>query len=340
MALKICHECGKDVSDEADKCQNCGAPVRKNILKQKLGCTGCLGVIILLLMFTGIISRITDTTKKTPEPEARPVEEKVTPSLPPHDLPDLHIQAFDLINSYNNPKSGSEQYEGRTIVITGTISGIFIPPSFVVTKMAEKGLSAQPFIYFSDKPVSDVRETLMGDGVSCYFLDESLVAKASQMDRGQSITLRCKCRGRYTLEDCTLANETPPNLNETPADKKVPIVLHYDKDNQAYSLTGLCSSECNKDCQAAKGAGTIVDIKYDHSTTGRAAFSLLTIVDDEGKRNYLNISYPKRLYEDLGTAEFEQLERIIKNGNRVEVKSYLCGVGGRITMLDEISLIR
>ena len=29
MALTNCPECGKEISDHADKCPNCGAPTRK-----------------------------------------------------------------------------------------------------------------------------------------------------------------------------------------------------------------------------------------------------------------------------------------------------------------------
>ena len=71
--------------------------------------------------------------------------------------------------------------------------------------MAEKGRTANAFIHFSDKPVSDVTETLMDNGVNCY-IDWSLEAEASRMHIGQTITLRCKCEGSQTLTDCTLAN--------------------------------------------------------------------------------------------------------------------------------------
>jgi hypothetical protein len=81
--------------------------------------------------------------------------------------------------------------------------------------MTKKGLSANAFIYFSDKPVSDATQTLMDDGVSCY-IDESLEAQASQMHIGQTIALRCKHAAIQTLSECTLADEIPSTTSETP----------------------------------------------------------------------------------------------------------------------------
>lgn len=115
--------------------------------------------------------------------------------------PEIQIQALDFIND-----KAKKKYEGRTIIITGKISGIFIPSPSIQMKMAGEGLSAYPLIYFSDKPVSDVTETLISNGVSCY-LDESIATEAIQMQKGQTITLRCKYGGEKTLEACTLVSE-------------------------------------------------------------------------------------------------------------------------------------
>lgn len=48
MALRTCKECGKEVSSRADKCPNCGAPVKR----KGIGCCGG----ILILLFIGIIA--------------------------------------------------------------------------------------------------------------------------------------------------------------------------------------------------------------------------------------------------------------------------------------------
>lgn len=80
MALKQCKECGKEVSDKAKKCPNCGAPVPKSV--------GVFG--ILLTLFVGFIffktcsnmeggsgsaSSPTSATSYTPpEPQTPPLE--------------------------------------------------------------------------------------------------------------------------------------------------------------------------------------------------------------------------------------------------------------------------
>lgn len=53
MALKSCKECGKEVSSKAEKCPNCGAPVKR----KGSGCLGAIGLIFLLLIFIVIVFR-------------------------------------------------------------------------------------------------------------------------------------------------------------------------------------------------------------------------------------------------------------------------------------------
>ena len=65
MALINCRECGKQISNEADKCPNCGCPVNnttattdvlqqeKNVKKNKKG-RGCLMFIIAIFLIVGI----------------------------------------------------------------------------------------------------------------------------------------------------------------------------------------------------------------------------------------------------------------------------------------------
>jgi len=152
---------------------------------------------------------------ETPKEKQRTVEKRTNAQSIPHTVSDIHVQALDFMNNRNK-----DQYKGRTIVITGVISNVFIPPLSVKMKMAKQGLSADTFIYFSDRPASDVTETLVGNGVSCH-LDESLAAKASQIHSGQTITLRCNYRIENLLDGCTLANERPPTFNEECVKRKM-----------------------------------------------------------------------------------------------------------------------
>lgn len=66
MALKNCKECGNEVSTEAASCPSCGA-----ILKKKIGCLGCIGYVILILVSLWLIGDFMDymngeTKKSTP----------------------------------------------------------------------------------------------------------------------------------------------------------------------------------------------------------------------------------------------------------------------------------
>ena len=57
MALKKCKECGNQVSTRADKCPNCGAPVKKKRQQIKVG---CLGTIIVLVLVGVIVSKVSN----------------------------------------------------------------------------------------------------------------------------------------------------------------------------------------------------------------------------------------------------------------------------------------
>jgi DNA-directed RNA polymerase subunit RPC12/RpoP len=78
MALQKCHECGKDVSSEADKCPNCGAKVKKNIMKSKLGCLGIIGFLFFILFFIGIITDQPTPKVSQPSPPSDSVFSKMT----------------------------------------------------------------------------------------------------------------------------------------------------------------------------------------------------------------------------------------------------------------------
>ena len=53
MALIKCNECGKEISDKAKTCPNCGAQIQLNELKQEVSWKSAIGIIggIILFMF-------------------------------------------------------------------------------------------------------------------------------------------------------------------------------------------------------------------------------------------------------------------------------------------------
>lgn len=62
MALIKCSECGKEISNKAKTCPNCGAPVKLDDLKQEVSWGKAIGIIVgilfvilgLFLMFDGL----------------------------------------------------------------------------------------------------------------------------------------------------------------------------------------------------------------------------------------------------------------------------------------------
>ncbi|MGA9110311.1 MAG: hypothetical protein WB290_08440 [Smithella sp.] len=204
MAEKKCKYCAMVISTEAKICPYCRKKQSSTFLK-------FIGGFFIFILFASFIGQIDKGTNQQKQEENTTVNEEKSAEPIPINLSDINIQALDYVNDYKNNR---KKYEERTVLITGKISGIFIPPPSVRSDMTKKGLSAGAFIYFSDKPVSDATQTLMDDGVSCY-IDESLEANASQMHIGQTITLRCKHAAIQTLSECTLADEIPSTTSET-----------------------------------------------------------------------------------------------------------------------------
>lgn len=69
MALKKCKECGKDVSTEAQKCPNCGAPVKRS---RSFGCFTLISILFLL----GLISSLFDNDKSVAPSKSKPIAQK------------------------------------------------------------------------------------------------------------------------------------------------------------------------------------------------------------------------------------------------------------------------
>ena len=61
MSLTKCKECGNQLSTKADKCPNCGAPIKK---KAKVGCIGSIIIIVLALILIGKVSNFLDEKPK------------------------------------------------------------------------------------------------------------------------------------------------------------------------------------------------------------------------------------------------------------------------------------
>lgn len=60
MALIKCSECGKEVSDKANACPNCGAPIKEDEIKKEIkagiNMTKKLAIVLVIILVIIIIS--------------------------------------------------------------------------------------------------------------------------------------------------------------------------------------------------------------------------------------------------------------------------------------------
>jgi hypothetical protein len=77
--LKPCKDCGQDVSTNAVLCPHCGAPAKS----RNVGCMGCLGAFLGLVMLTGVISALfSDVSTTAVAPSATTAAQ--SPNHSPH----------------------------------------------------------------------------------------------------------------------------------------------------------------------------------------------------------------------------------------------------------------
>lgn len=91
MAIITCPECGKDVSDKADKCPHCGFNIRVDQIGKKIagiqnhkvtkkqGCIGCFSFFVLIILFAAIANTCKDDEKSSETEKAQVVQEIKTP---------------------------------------------------------------------------------------------------------------------------------------------------------------------------------------------------------------------------------------------------------------------
>jgi len=102
MAITKCKECGKDISDKAEHCPHCGAPVSK---KPSTGCGTIAAFFILLSIIIGSATSIYDSTNPKPAKTAEQIrEERIEKYFDVWD--GSHINLTKIIkDSLNDPES-------------------------------------------------------------------------------------------------------------------------------------------------------------------------------------------------------------------------------------------
>jgi zinc-ribbon domain len=73
MALIACSECGKEISDKATACPNCGVPIKKTVEKKKEG-VGCLSFIVVAAVLAVLLAFCGQQAEREDTPERRRAE--------------------------------------------------------------------------------------------------------------------------------------------------------------------------------------------------------------------------------------------------------------------------
>lgn len=232
MSLKECHECGNKVSSRAKSCPQCG-----NVLQAKTGCLTYLVLILAIFIPFYLISG--DRTSSVPDP-VRASEPKASSNQvklqsvgseekaesPDHSNGIIQVDPDTLINAYrNDEKTANLQYGGRLVAVTGVISGIITIPDKILMKAYEEGRDPDVFFIAMGGPPTTSASAWKYPGITAFF-GKQHAAITGQLARGETVTIVCKCTGKFInaidLRKCELqtqrteekaSSETSPTEN-------------------------------------------------------------------------------------------------------------------------------
>jgi len=118
MALMKCKECGTDVAKSAKTCPKCGAPVPKGVG------TGCLTVIVGVLIFGGVMKALSGQSASTTVVANVAAPATATPAAAPPSDP-LQAKLPELLSVYkDNELQGDTRFKGQWLQTTGVISDV------------------------------------------------------------------------------------------------------------------------------------------------------------------------------------------------------------------------
>ena len=187
---RFCSQCGAEIEVGSSFCVSCGsridehqdspqvsAPLLSKLrsLRWELSCCGCglgfVGAVALIVIAVA-------TTCQTAEGVAKEIKDVI---------PATEISASALWSAYEaNEVAADEQYKGKILLVTGTI-----------TDIGKDILFDTPYI-------------VMGEGIQCYFAD-SEIPKIADLEKNKGITVKGKGHGKaifnVSLRGCTIQND-------------------------------------------------------------------------------------------------------------------------------------
>ena len=157
----FCKNCGKEISEDAITCPNCGAYIGEKKQEKKgpngclISCLGCLGLLIIgffaMFIITGIIGAmsVSDTNTTTTEQSSQPTQQKdkeqsmLYKAVNNHSNPFNFIEnkvADDAVDQYNIAKRQGDKIQ--VCVQAGLVSAAYLQakdePNYKKWKAIEK----------------------------------------------------------------------------------------------------------------------------------------------------------------------------------------------------------
>lgn len=207
MSIITCSECGKEISDSAISCPNCGKP-STNIteVKRHTGFWLETGIFFFPIIFSWFTLRKGHSTKVRVIaflwlvfylaywggfPHKPSFKNKLSTETV-QEISSVSDGAIDVEgNSFYyeymaNPIKADEHYKGKLIKITGRVNRI------------DREIMGQPYVTFEIDNFKDIRLTFK----------KSEEAKVANLSKGESITVVGECQGKLissvALRDCIL----------------------------------------------------------------------------------------------------------------------------------------
>ena len=210
MAMIKCQECGKEMSNEAQLCPNCGKPNVSETIKQRyIGFWLGVGIFFFPFLFSWFTLRkgystpakvislgwlvfviaISASKPDTSLTNSTSSQTTTTASQETGVVSDgsIDVDGHSFYNEYMaNPIKADEHYKGKLIKLTGRVDKI------------DREIFGEPYVTMAIDNFKDIRLTFK----------KSEEAKVANLSKGESITVVGKCQGKLmtsvALNDCLL----------------------------------------------------------------------------------------------------------------------------------------
>lgn len=165
MALRMCKECGNEVSTKAASCPKCGA-----VIKKKNGCLGCLGTAFLIFIALGVIGPLmydgTPTNPGSLSPEDRGKSSK-TQRPQPASWESAQDREYNIQVSAGTPLNTVHDTSKREeIVLLELYSDKIAFTALVSRRKYEEVMALQPPTYLKHEGLEYVQNDLLFWGES------------------------------------------------------------------------------------------------------------------------------------------------------------------------------